>query len=315
MKSTLSPINAVFPLSDTKLVVLFAKPLQDAARRVRNFSSAAGLHIRAAHVDENQPTRIVLTTSNMASDEIVIDRIEAKGELKGSSPPFVHGVKSPSQLKVPHIESAFPYASKLVGVHVSVSCCTGCNGGVHDRNLVVVNHHVGGPWTGIWVQTGKTIDAPYPRWQKVLFAGGVVAEQHGATTIVDQGWMEIFKQSEEPHHAPPALPIETADLPHSQTKSLLLKGLDASWVQFNDIRVESAEQVVPSASASKTTRLHRNEISFTDRSGGRTVAYLYQPSGPTICAGQKLRMLRGFIHAEKEGVYVLLSDKEEDIVW
>lgn len=320
-KSEVPAIKAVFPLSDTKLVVLLAQPLEDAARSVRNFSTSAGLRIRAVEVDENQPTRLILTTSNMRSDEIVIDQINVtalvfvgtKKPFKGSSPPFVRGVKNPTQLKVPHIESTYPYASKLVGVHVSVSCCTGCNGGVHDRDLVVINHHVGGPWTGIWVQTGKTIDAPYPRWQKILCAGGIVAEKNGATTVVDQSWMEIHKQFEEPHHAPPALLIETVDLPNSRSKSLLLKGMDASWVQFDDIRIESAEQVAPTTRASKIASLQRNVITFTDRSGGQTTAYLYQPSGFKIRAGQKLRMLRGFVHAEKAGVYVLLSDKEEDI--
>jgi len=323
IKSALSPIKAVFPLSDTELVVLLSKPLDPAAISVRSFSSAAGLRIRSADLDENQPTRLVLTTSSMRSDDIVTDKIDvkklvfagAKGPVKASSPPFVLGVKNPTQLKVPHVESAFPYASKLVGVHVSVSCCTGCNGGVHDRNLVVLNHHVGGPWTGIWVQTGKTIGTPYPRWQKVLCAGGVVAEQNGATTVVDRGWMEIQKKFEEPHHAPPALPIECAELPNLRTKEIFLKGLDASWVQFDDIRVESAEQVAPTARASKTTKLPRNEIIFTDRSGGRTTAYLYQPSGLKVQTGQRLRQLRGFVHAEKPGLYVLLSDKEDDIAF
>ncbi len=320
-RSAPSAVKAVFPLSDTELAVVFADPVEQSAIRIRNFSSAAGLRIRTVNVDESRPTRLILTTSNMRADEIVTDQLHFEGlalvggktSRKGSSPTFVQGIKDPSQLKVPHFESAFPYGSKLIGAHVSVSCCTGCNGGVHDRNLVVINHHVGGPWTGIWVQTAKTIDSPYPRWQKVLCAGGVMAEQNGATTIVDRGWMEIYKQLEEPHHAPPALPIETADLPNSRDKRLFLKGLDASWVQFEDIHVENVAQVAAKARSSKSVSLRRNKITFTDRSGGRTTAYLYQPSGLKICAGQKLRMLRGFIHAEKPGLYVLLSDKEEDI--
>jgi hypothetical protein len=258
----------------------------------------------------------------MRSDKIVVDRLNVKGlslegvkkPINGSSPEFVLGVKNPSELKVPHLETGFPYSSTLVGVHVTVACCTGCNGGVHDRNLVVLNHHVGGPWTGIWVQTGKTIEAPYPRWQKVLCAGGVVAERNGSTNIVDKGWMELHKQFEVPHHAPPALPIETADFPNSPSKALFLKGLDASWVQFDDIRVDRAEAVAPTPPASKTVSLQRNEITFTDRSSGTSTAYLYQPSGLKVSAGQHVRMLRGFVHAEKPGLYVLLSDKEEDLV-
>jgi hypothetical protein len=319
-KKSLPAVKATFPRSDTELVVLFTKAFKTGSVSAGNFSCSS-LRVREVHFDESQPRSLVLRTSNMRADEIVIDQLQFKGlsfadtgrPISGKGPKFVLGVKDPSGLRGPHVENIFPYASTLIGLHVTVACCTGCNGGVHDRNLVVLNHHLGGPGTGIWIQTGKTIDAPYPRWQKVLCAGGVVSEQSGSTTVVDRGWMQIVKQFETPHHAPSALPIETVDLPNSRSKAFFHKSLDASWVQFDDIRVESAQSIEPAKGKAEIVRLARNEITFTDRSGGRTTAYLYQSSGLAVREGQPLSMLRGFVHAEKPGLYVLLSDKDEDI--
>jgi hypothetical protein len=39
----------------------------------------------------------------------------------------------------------------------------------------------------------ETIEVPYPRWQKVLFAGGVMQEENGSTVVVDKGWMVVKK--------------------------------------------------------------------------------------------------------------------------
>jgi hypothetical protein len=314
-----SPIRAVFPLTDTELVVLMTAPLAQSSARDLEFSSALGLKLKVARMDPSDPARVILRT-NMHSDSVVVDRLTvrdvlldgARRRVGGISPPFVPGVRDPMQLKVPHLASAYPYPSTLIGVHVTVACCTGCNGGVHDRDLVVLNHHIGGPWTGIWVRTAKTIDAPYPRWQKIMCAGGVVAEHKGSTNVVDEGWMEIHKLFETPHHAPPPLPV-TSDECSQRGKALFLKGLDASWVQFEDIRVESAQTVIGDGREGRTVRLTRNEIVFTDSSGGRARAYLYQPSGLKIQPGQALRRLRGFVHVERPGRYVVLSDKEEDI--
>lgn len=310
--------KAAFPLDDVRLAVLLDVPVSAPRRPVA--ASKQGLSIKSVQVDAKNAKRVVVTTGSMRSDGVVVDTLTVKG-LVGKdgkavdivTPAFIHGVKDPTELKALQLEPLFPFASKLVGVHVSVSCCTGCNGGVHDRNLVVLNHHVGGPWTGIWVQTGKTIEAPYPRWQKILCAGGVIADRKGSVTVVDEGWMEIHKRFEEPHHAPPALRVTCAQVPNSRQKGLLLKGLDASWVEFNDIKIESAEVTTPTAKGTKVERLPRNTIVFTDQSGGRTMAYLYQPTGLKVRAGAKLSRLRGFVHAEAVGQYVMLSDKEEDI--
>lgn len=56
------------------------------------------------------------------------------------------------------------------------------------------------------------------------------------------------------------------------------------------------------------------ELVVTDDSGGRSIAWLYQPTAFDLKDGQKLRQPRGFVHAEERGQYVLLSDKEEDIL-
>ena len=310
--------KAVFPLDDLHLAVLLDSPVS-APRRAAG-SSKQGLTVKSVQVDAKNSKRVVVTTGSMRSDGVVVDTLTIKGlvgkdgrPVEVVTPAFIQGVKDPTELKALQLEPRFPFGSKLVGVHVSVSCCTGCNGGVHDRNLVVLNHHVGGPWTGIWVQTGKTIEAPYPRWQKILCAGGVIADRKGSVTVVDEGWMEIHKRFEEPHHAPPALRVTCAQLPNTKQTSLLLKGLDASWVEFNDIKVESAEVTTPTAKGTKVERLPRNTIVFTDLSGGRTTAYLYQPTGLKVQAGAKISLLRGFVHAEGVGQYVVLSDEEDDI--
>ena len=93
----------------------------------------------------------------MRTDGVVVDSLRIQdaraartsGKLvQITTPRFIHGVKDPTELRALQLEGLFPFASRLIGVHVSVSCCTGCNGGVHDRNLVVLNHHVGGSLDG-----------------------------------------------------------------------------------------------------------------------------------------------------------------------
>lgn len=315
--------RAVYPLDDSHLVILLDEPVASTPSRKANIVSGEGLTVRSIQVDSDNPARIIVTTKSMRTDGVVIDSLRIQDSLVAqkngkpvqiTTPKFIHGVKDPTELKALQLESMFPFASRLIGVHVSVSCCTGCNGGVHDRNLVVLNHHVGGPWTGIWVQTAKTIEAPYPRWQKVLCAGGVIADIKGSVTVVDEGWMEIHKNLEVPHHAPPPLPVTCAQMPNSKTKTLLSKGLDASWVEFNNIVVESAELSSPTQRTAKIKRLTRNQIVFTDNSGAKSTAFLYQPTGLKVIPGTRLKKLRGFVHAEAVGQYVVLSDKEEDIV-
>lgn len=315
--------RAIYPIDDSHLVILLDEPVALARSRKVSFDSGAGLAGRSIQVDSDNPTRVIVTTKSMRTDGVIVDSFRIKGGLvrqasgkllQVTTPRFIHGVKDPTELKALQLEGVFPFASRLIGVHVSVSCCTGCNGGVHDRNLVVLNHHVGGPWTGIWVQTAKTIEAPYPRWQKVLCAGGVISDYKGSVTVVDEGWMEIHKNLEVPHHAPPPLPVTCAQIPNSISKTLLSKGLDASWVEFNNIVVESAEVSSPPQKAAKIKRLTRNQIVFTDSSDARSTAFLYQPSGLKVTPGAHIKKLRGFVHAETVGRYVVLSDKEEDIV-
>jgi len=315
--------RAVYPLDDSHLVILLDKPVASVPSRKANIDSGANLTVRSIQVDSDDPTRVVVTTKSMRTDGVVVDSLRIQDALAArtsgklvqiTTPRFIHGVKDPTELKALQLGGVFPFASRLIGVHVSVSCCTGCNGGVHDRNLVVLNHHVGGPWTGIWVQTAKTIGAPYPRWQKVLCAGGVIRDYKGSVTVVDEGWMEIHKNLEVPHHAPPPLPVTCAQIPNSRSKTLLSKGLDASWVEFSNIVVESAEVSSPPQRAAQIRRLTRNQIIFTDSSGAKSTAFLYQPTGLKVAPGAQIKKLRGFVHAEAVGQYVVLSDKEEDIV-
>lgn len=126
--------------------------------------------------------------------------------------------------------------------------------------------------------------------------------------------MEIHKQFEVPHNAPPPLPITCAQLPSEKTTQLINKGLDASWVEFSEIIIETAETTTAPEKGSRVKRLTRNRITFTDRTAGKSTAFLYQPTGLKLVSGSKVSRLRGFVHAEIPGQYVLLSDKEEDII-
>ncbi len=317
------PILATYPISEDEVVVLFSTNIHvSMVNEAGLYTFESGLKVHEVRLDETSAQRLVLRVDRMETQPLKIDSItinnlitaEGKNFKTITSPSFIHGLPTAMELKVPHLESNFPYATKFQNIHVSVACCTGCNGGVHHRNLVVLNHHLGGGWSGIWVKTGKTIEAPYPRWQKVLCAGGVISEESGSMTVLDKGWMEIHKLNEVPHHAPPPLPIETIDLPCKQNTSLMSKSLDGAWVQFDDITVHSAKFVEAKETCHETVNLPRTEIIFSDKSGGKTEAWLFQPSGHKVIAGQKLSCLRGFVHAEQPGVYVMLSDKEEDII-
>ncbi len=314
-------IVSIFPLSSKNIAVIFAAPLRASTLVSKLFKLESGAKVKSIKINESNLRRVVLTIQRTREKRIEIDNLlinsitfeNGKTFKNVISPKFIHDVQDPMSLKVPFVSEDFPFETKLKGIHVSVACCTGCNGGVHDRNLVVLNHHIGGAWSGIWIKTAKTIDMPYPRWLKVLCAGGVIEEINGSTTVVDNGNMEIYKLPEVPHHAPPALPIETIEVPIKSTNSLVSKSLDGSWVQFEDIQIVTSQFFKPLLKNKETINLARNQITFKDKSGGQTMAFLYQPTGQKVKSGMQLKMLRGFIHAESEGIYVLLSDKEEDI--
>ncbi|MGH7712922.1 MAG: hypothetical protein ACREOG_16650, partial [Gemmatimonadaceae bacterium] len=170
---------AVFPKDESTLALRFSRPLTSPDVRGLAVRLKSGLRVGRATLDPADPKRVLVSTGRMKSAPTTVD--VASVTLKGggtrmdrarSSIRFAHGILSPMELKIPNLAPEFPYGSTLVGVHVTLECCTGCNGGVHDRNLVVLNSHIGGPWTGAWIETGKTIEAPYPRWQKVRCAGG-----------------------------------------------------------------------------------------------------------------------------------------------
>jgi hypothetical protein len=307
---------AAFPLSDTEVMLIASAPLDPSMADARRFSTKRGIEVRHARLDEARPERAVLTVEEMAPapltvDVVLIDDLHlADGQSVGEavSPRFVHAVQEPMRLKVPQVEPAFPFPSTLADVHVSVMCCTGCNGGVHDRGLVALNGHVGGPWTGIWIQTDRGIEGPYRRWQRILCAGGVISEESGATTVVDRGWMTMQAAAEPPHHPPPPLRLSTLDLPLERTTSLISKSLDGVWVEFGEAAVETSERVGDKGG------LPHTDIVITDASKGRTAVRLYQPTAAGLEAGMRLELLRGFVHAEEPGLYLVLSDKEEDLV-
>lgn len=307
---------AAFPLDDASLVLRFLHPLAKQDIQSLTVRLSSGLSTKKPRFDQSNPTRVVIPTGRMQSTPTTVDlaRVGLKGiDRARASIRFAHGVLSPMELKVPNLDPTFPFGSTLAGVHVSIECCTGCNGGVHARDLVVLNSHIGGPWTGAWVQTAKTIEAPYPRWQKVRCAGGVVVERTGSTTVVDMGWMEVIKQFETPHHAPPPLPVDAADLPKAGDRSVLAKSLDGSWIQLSDTSVVKARRVEPQLKSDRHG-LIKNEVVVADRSGGQAEVWFYQPSGLKLAVGDAVKSLRGFVHIERPGHWVILTDKEEDLI-
>ena len=154
-------VLAAFPLSASEVMLVASGALDASMARASAFRFSSGLKIRDATIDKRAAERVVLRVEPMGGPELIEDQIvvrDLRGVTAGSSgrqtsPTFLHGPLTPVELKVPHLAPRFPFASTLVDRHVSVMCCTGCNGGVHDRDLVVVNSHVGGGWTGVWVQT------------------------------------------------------------------------------------------------------------------------------------------------------------------
>jgi hypothetical protein len=295
-------------------------PIDPKMARSQGYRSDCSVEIVEASINNTAPHEIVLRIQPpprlpLLIDSItVLDLITADGESLGEvrSPRFIHGIHTAMELKVPHMQPFFPFYTTLAGLHATVECCTGCNGGIHDRDLVVVNNHSGGGWSGMWVRTAKVIEGPYPRWQRVMFAGGILSDEDGALTLVDQGWMLVRKGNEQPHHAPPPLPIHTSDIPEGMTQSLLTKSLDGTWVELQHVKVVSVRNVVPETTPFSRS-LARIEMRVDDGSGIAN-AYMYQSSAAKINIGQTVKMLRGFVHAEKPGVYALLSDKEEDLV-
>lgn len=316
MEHTRTVIRATFPLDDQTISVLFDSP-QEAERAIEaGLHLVSGLPVKLGDQFGASPSEVLLNVEGSPRSSLFVDQVVV-GRIGGESvgPRFIHGIQSPMELKVPHTEARFPFGPTLTGVHVSVACCTGCNGGVHDRGLVVLNNHTGGSWSGIWVRSRIDMPDDYARWQKVAFLGGVLRDEAGSTTVRDEGWMRVRLAGEVPHSPPPPAHVSTRDFPAGGSRSLLARSLEACWVEFTDITVVDARKVEPGASHKGTgPRLPRIEIRFTDASGVEGIAWLYQESAFGLAPGERLAGLRGFIHAEAPGHYILLGDKEEDLL-
>lgn len=312
MEPTSKEIRATFPIEDERVEVLFHSGSSAESAAAEGLSLLSG---RRAQVIDRRSTTSVMLAVDLPSDDALISLVDQVVIGEHVGPPFIHGIRSPMELKVPHMDASFPFASSLDGVHVSVACCTGCNGGIHDRGLVVLNNHTGGSWSGIWVQSDLDMPDDYARWQKVAFFGGVVRNRSGSITVCDEGWMQVGLAGEIPHEAPRPASVRAVDFPISGTTSLLSASLDGAYVEFTDIRVRGTRAIEPgSDSVEGHHQLRGMELVFVDQSEEvESVAYLFQKSALGIMSGTGLESLRGFIHAEGAGRYVLLGDKEEDI--
>lgn len=132
---------AAFPLSNTRIVVICGQPLHASMAQTHLFSLRSGLTVRNVEIDVAQPQRVFLDVEPMETNPLVVDEViisslrSADGSSLGrvTSPLFIQAIQTPMELRVPHFKDAFPYVSIHTGVHVSLMCCTGCNGGIHDR--------------------------------------------------------------------------------------------------------------------------------------------------------------------------------------
>ncbi|MEU1202831.1 hypothetical protein ABZ446_42380 [Streptomyces sp. NPDC005813] len=316
-----SPITATFPLSDRSLAVVCASADVAAQLRKTGCQLAGGGEARVREEQDADPTVLLIDVDTPHDAGLHIDQIVAPdaaelldGNAEFIGPRFVHGIRTPMELRMPQQLPVFPFGSSLEGLHVSVACCTGCNGGIHDRHLVVINTHSGGSWSGIWINTPQEIPVEYRRWQKVQFLGGVLREVCGSTTVVDDGWMRIKVGAEEGHAAPAPAHVTTADFPATGTRSLLARSLEAAWVQVSDATVVDARHIDKPVTAVGEVRLPRVETRLRDSSGQEAIAWLHQPSAFGLARGDSLSFLRGFLHAERPGWYVLLSDKDDDLL-
>jgi hypothetical protein len=313
-------ITATFPVDDRRIAVVFSSSSLAEAAATSAPRLVSGREVSLHDAGGGPASQILLECDVPSESGLVMDQVMVEGirqDLDGSAPElgprFVHGIRAPMDLKIPYVDSQFPFGSTLAGLHVSVACCTGCNGGVHDRGLVVLNNHTGGSWSGIWVQTAQPIPEDYRRWQKVEFLGGVLRDDLGSITVVDEGWMQVRLGDETTHSAPPPARVTASDLPAEGTPSLLAFSLDASWVEFADVSVVDVARVEAAAGDGKA-RLSRVEARFSDASGTEAISWLYQRSSFDLSPGDHLAALRGFVHAEAPGRYVVVSDKEEDLL-
>ena len=320
-KAIATPVRAAFPLDEHSFAVICAGPVHPSATDRSAFRFKSGRAIEAVEVDPKASDRLILRVKPEPLPSFIIETISIQklsladgSSVKNvESPRFAGAIYNAMQLKVPHFSSEFPYASTLLDLHVTLACCGGCNGGVHGRGLSVLNTHTGGCFSGMWIYANRALIEPYPRWQRIVCAGGVVEERNGSTTIVDRGWMTARRDNEEPHQAPPPLPIHAIDVPMELTRSLETKGLDGSYVSFSDITIEKVRPIDGGLGQRTGAPVPAVEAQFTDESKAKSIAWLYQPSGQSIRPGQRMRSLAGFVHAEEPGRYILLTDKEADI--
>jgi hypothetical protein len=147
----------------------------------------------------------------------------------------------------------------------------------------------------------------------VEFLGGVLREEFGSTTIVDEGWMSVRLGNEANHEAPPPARVTAGDLPAEGTTSLLARSLDGCWVHFADVLIVDVKKAEDVAPTGHELRLPHVEVRFSDTSGKEAIAWLYQRSAFGLSTGDRFAAIRGFVHAEAPGRFVLVSDKDEDL--
>jgi hypothetical protein len=316
-----SAVRAAFPLDDSTFAVICSGPLHPSSADRSAIRFKSGRQIADVIIDPAAADRLIVNAQPHSLPSVVIETILlrkvafADGSFANDveTPRFAGAIYNAMQLKVPHFSAEFPYSSTLLNLHASVACCGGCNGGIHARGLSVLNNHHGSGFSGIWIHSNRSLIDPYPRWQRIICAGGIVEERGGSMTLVDHGWMAARRDNEQPHHAPPPLPLQTIDLPAGVTRSLETKALDGSYVAFSEISIEASRSIDGGLGQRSGTSAPAVEVEFTDNSMGRSIAWLYQSSAQSLRPTQRIRRLAGFIHAEEPGRYILLSDKEEDI--
>jgi hypothetical protein len=173
-----SMVRAVFPRGNDSFAVVCAGPVDRSTVDKCYFRFGRGRSIIDVENDPDTPDRLIIRATPIDSfmiDEMIIQRIllaDGNAESNVTTPRFTGAAYNALQLKVPHFAADFPCRSTLHGVHVSVACCGGCNGGMQrwdartwsfrtqTSSLRRFHRHL--------VQSFRRLIDPYNRWQRIL---------------------------------------------------------------------------------------------------------------------------------------------------
>jgi len=318
-------LHIAFAKSETELRLVFSTPVDPSiAQDPAAYQTRSGLKVLHARVDDDDPTRVTLTTEPMNGEAMDIDVVRTPsiittlGErlVKDESPEFIHGIASIPEIQRPAIDR-FPFASRFVGKNASGSC--GKDGGV-DSNVLIdtfgfafIHMQNGGPFNSLKIVTDKHIPGIAEAARAlspgltvhVLWAGGEIRNVNGENQLVDTGFMEGSIITPNPLPSPPPFPVTCAELSGPSSKERRAKSLHAVIVRFSDVTIDRV---------SPPDRTGQRRARISDGSGGGVSAVILSNVKTALHAGQRLSALRGLIHQPREGEIEAIVELDEHLV-